>query len=300
MPQRTHMLPHRDDSLGSRDGSLRERSLPMASASPRRAHSFYEGGIRSPAIHRSLLSPTGTTPRGGLPESPVAFLPHGLVEGARVHTISSNMFGTVRYVGDIRDRSGTWVGVELDMPSGKNSGEGPDGEKLFHCMPYHGLFVRPDKVTVLHDMGAGAPPPPRATPSVPRSARLAPAPPSVPPPPMPDLASSFSLLRPRTPSALKKPTPAAVDTLVLSSPLPVLPKGLGTSTTSTSIPTIPQKAATSTPFGSHSLPSGSASTNVPELSFGSAGLTDQALMELTAEVREGKHARQQYNGPSLT
>lgn len=295
-------MPHRDDDpLGSRGGSLRERSLPMASASPRRAHSFYEGSIRSPAIHCTLLSPTGTTttPRRGLPESPVAFLPHGLVEGARVHTISSNMFGTVRYVGEIRDRSGTWVGVELDMPSGKNSGEGPDGEKLFHCMPYHGLFVRPDKVTVLHDMGAGAPPPPRATPSVPRSARLAPASPSV-PLPMPDLTSSFSLVRPRTPSALKKPTPAAVDTPVMYSPRPVLPKGLGTSTTSTPIPTIPPKAATSTPFGSYSLPSGSASTSVPELSFGSAGLMDQALMELTAEVREGKHASQQHNGPSLT
>lgn len=42
-------------------------------------------------------------------------------------------------------QSGTWIGVELDTPMGKNDGT-VQNIQYFSCKPKHGIFVRGDKL----------------------------------------------------------------------------------------------------------------------------------------------------------
>jgi Ca2+-binding EF-hand superfamily protein len=56
--------------------------------------------------------------------------------------------GTVRHVGPTRFASGVWIGVELDEKMGKNTGV-VDGIQYFSCRPFHGLFVRPERLALV-------------------------------------------------------------------------------------------------------------------------------------------------------
>uniref|UniRef100_A0A4W4F2V9 Kinesin family member 13Bb n=1 Tax=Electrophorus electricus TaxID=8005 RepID=A0A4W4F2V9_ELEEL len=72
-------------------------------------------------------------------------LPDWLKEDEYV-TVGGNKNGTVRYVGLTDFAEGVWVGVELDVPAGKNDGS-VGGRHYFHCNPGYGVLVRPDRVT---------------------------------------------------------------------------------------------------------------------------------------------------------
>uniref|UniRef100_A0A3B4YBZ2 Kinesin family member 13B n=1 Tax=Seriola lalandi dorsalis TaxID=1841481 RepID=A0A3B4YBZ2_SERLL len=72
-------------------------------------------------------------------------LPDWLKEGEFV-TVGTNKSGTVRYVGPTDFAKGTWVGVELEVPAGKNDGS-VGGKHYFHCNPGYGVLVRPNRVT---------------------------------------------------------------------------------------------------------------------------------------------------------
>uniref|UniRef100_A0A3Q3KCD8 Kinesin family member 13Bb n=1 Tax=Monopterus albus TaxID=43700 RepID=A0A3Q3KCD8_MONAL len=74
-----------------------------------------------------------------------AVLPGWLKEGEFV-TVGTNKSGIVRYVGPTDFAEGTWVGVELEMPAGKNDGS-VGGKHYFHCNPGYGVLVRPNRVT---------------------------------------------------------------------------------------------------------------------------------------------------------
>ncbi|EGW34267.1 uncharacterized protein SPAPADRAFT_65423 [Spathaspora passalidarum NRRL Y-27907] len=49
--------------------------------------------------------------------------------------------GIIRYIGTTQFAPGTWYGVELSQPNGKNNGS-VEGVQYFHCKPNHGVFVR--------------------------------------------------------------------------------------------------------------------------------------------------------------
>uniref|UniRef100_A0A3Q4BJF0 Kinesin family member 13Bb n=1 Tax=Mola mola TaxID=94237 RepID=A0A3Q4BJF0_MOLML len=71
--------------------------------------------------------------------------PQWLKEGEFV-TVGTNKSGTVRYVGPTEFAEGTWVGVELEVPAGKNDGS-VGGKHYFHCNPGYGVLVRPNRVS---------------------------------------------------------------------------------------------------------------------------------------------------------
>ncbi|XP_053738135.1 kinesin-like protein KIF13B isoform X2 [Synchiropus splendidus] len=71
--------------------------------------------------------------------------PDWLKEGEFV-TVGANKSGTVRYVGPTDFAQGTWVGVELEVPAGKNDGS-VGGKHYFHCNPGYGVLVRPNRVS---------------------------------------------------------------------------------------------------------------------------------------------------------
>ncbi|KAM8831655.1 kinesin-like protein KIF13B isoform 2-T2 [Spinachia spinachia] len=74
-----------------------------------------------------------------------AVLPVWLKDGEFV-TVGNNKSGTVRYVGPTDFAEGIWVGVELEVPAGKNDGS-VAGKHYFHCNPGYGVLVRPDRVS---------------------------------------------------------------------------------------------------------------------------------------------------------
>ncbi|KDO29311.1 hypothetical protein SPRG_05848 [Saprolegnia parasitica CBS 223.65] len=65
--------------------------------------------------------------------------------GDRVCISEKELFGTVRFIGDVIGFQGLWLGVELDTPSGKNDGS-IKGEYYFRCEDKYGVFVRPTQV----------------------------------------------------------------------------------------------------------------------------------------------------------
>ncbi|XP_053315234.1 kinesin-like protein KIF13B [Spea bombifrons] len=71
-------------------------------------------------------------------------VPDWLKEGEYV-TVGSNKSGIVKYVGPVDFQEGLWVGVELDLPAGKNDGS-IGGKQYFKCNPGYGVLVRPDRV----------------------------------------------------------------------------------------------------------------------------------------------------------
>lgn len=93
-----------------------------------------------------LASPLAPVPPLG------AGLPH---VGARV-TISPKQDalwpGTVKFVGKTSFCDGLWVGVKLDDNLGKNDGS-VQGVRYFTCAAGHGVFLRPNAVTVIDFAG---------------------------------------------------------------------------------------------------------------------------------------------------
>jgi hypothetical protein len=58
------------------------------------------------------------------------------------------IFQTVRYVGEVKPHRGTWVGIELDEPKGRNNGAA-NGHQYFTTKMNFGVFTRPANIKVL-------------------------------------------------------------------------------------------------------------------------------------------------------
>ncbi|KAI9883914.1 MAG: Fructose-2,6-bisphosphatase [Watsoniomyces obsoletus] len=73
--------------------------------------------------------------------------PPGLTPGQTIE-LQDGRHAIVRFVGDTQFAPGSWVGVELDSPTGKNDGT-VKGDRYFDCAPGHGMFVRPAAVVAV-------------------------------------------------------------------------------------------------------------------------------------------------------
>ncbi|XP_030756486.1 kinesin-like protein KIF13A isoform X3 [Sitophilus oryzae] len=73
-------------------------------------------------------------------------VPEWVVLGESVSIRPYNSTGVVAYIGETEFAPGTWIGVELDAPKGKNDGS-VNGSRYFTCKPKHGMFVRADKLS---------------------------------------------------------------------------------------------------------------------------------------------------------
>ena len=69
--------------------------------------------------------------------------------GQRV-LVGNVMAGTVRYIGHTHFAEGLWVGVEIDLPRGRNDGS-IDDQRYFSCKPNYGLFAPPQKITIMEE-----------------------------------------------------------------------------------------------------------------------------------------------------
>ncbi|KAF5284466.1 hypothetical protein FQA39_LY17041 [Lamprigera yunnana] len=72
-------------------------------------------------------------------------IPDWVVIGESVLIRPYNSSGVVAYIGSTEFANGTWVGVDLDAPKGKNDGS-VQGVCYFNSRPKHGMFVRADKL----------------------------------------------------------------------------------------------------------------------------------------------------------
>lgn len=68
-------------------------------------------------------------------------------------TLFSLYSGVIRYMGPTELGEGTWLGVELRKPKGKNDGS-VQGKRYFTCPPNYGLLVKPSRVTLRGINGA--------------------------------------------------------------------------------------------------------------------------------------------------
>lgn len=67
--------------------------------------------------------------------------------GDRVCIPDKELFGFVRFLGEIMGVKGVWVGIELDEAYGKNDGS-VKGRYYFRCKPKHGVFARPTRFSL--------------------------------------------------------------------------------------------------------------------------------------------------------
>nr|XP_031830459.1 kinesin-like protein KIF13A isoform X9 [Nomia melanderi] len=72
-------------------------------------------------------------------------LPEWVVVGESVLVRPHHYPGVIAYVGPTEFAAGSWIGVELDAPTGKNDGA-VNGHRYFTCRPKCGIFVKVDKL----------------------------------------------------------------------------------------------------------------------------------------------------------
>ncbi|KAF9161121.1 Kinesin protein 1B [Actinomortierella ambigua] len=111
------------------------------------------GLLRHPGLTRPAAAGTVPAPlpapassAAGLPAAGV--IPPSLdnyVIGDRVIVESMGLSGYLRFLGSAEFKTGTWAGIELDTPTGKNDGT-VNGIEYFQCRPKHGIFVLAAKI----------------------------------------------------------------------------------------------------------------------------------------------------------
>ncbi|XP_062524750.1 kinesin-like protein KIF13B isoform X2 [Bombyx mori] len=140
-------------SLGA-DGPVVKPQLPAGKLVRRRTgggRAARGPALRPRSMHEtssaSMLSssPASSTERIGEDDTSEGTIQPWMTVGESVQLRLSTSTGLIAYTGPTHFAPGTWVGVQLDAPTGKNDGS-VGGTRYFECRPRHGIFVRPDKL----------------------------------------------------------------------------------------------------------------------------------------------------------
>lgn len=109
------------------------------------------GNFSASTTLESLGSVNSTSSAASVPESKALTL-HGRVYAQIAK--DNRVAATVRFIGQTQFAPGTWVGVELDTPMGKNNGS-VQGIAYFNCRMNFGLFLREENVSPVPSVSDG-------------------------------------------------------------------------------------------------------------------------------------------------
>ncbi|XP_060790717.1 CAP-Gly domain-containing linker protein 3 isoform X3 [Neoarius graeffei] len=98
------------------------------------------------SLASGVASPRGSGTLGGSMSSSSTDSAVKLHLGMQVLLISANEMGIIRYFGTTDFAPGLWLGLELRSAKGKNDGS-VGCRRYFSCRPFHGVLVRPSRVT---------------------------------------------------------------------------------------------------------------------------------------------------------
>ncbi|KAG0365396.1 CAP-GLY domain-containing linker protein 1 [Gamsiella multidivaricata] len=144
---------------GSPSGARPALTSSRLSAGPGTMSGAIGGGTRTGLMKQPLFQrPPGTAavaapvqpaknPLAAVP-GPPAIAPPSLDNyeiGDHVVVESMDLSGILRFLGPTEFKSGTWAGIELDTPTGKNDGS-VGGVTYFQCKPKYGIFVLAAKI----------------------------------------------------------------------------------------------------------------------------------------------------------
>jgi len=109
----------------------------------------------SPEI--GTLSPPPSDPLVGVRSTPAKSRSRAEADTSELEVGSRIKFeghgGCVRFIGKTQFAGGTWIGVQLDEPCGRNDGS-VAGARYFECQPHCGLFMRPGHEDLVVDEGS--------------------------------------------------------------------------------------------------------------------------------------------------
>ncbi|XP_067631126.1 kinesin-like protein KIF13A isoform X2 [Eurosta solidaginis] len=134
-PQGGHLMSNSVTNATNNNGGASRTQLQRASVAQME-------GLLTASNDRLNISMTGSMELDAEIEASV---PDWVQVGESVLIRPYNTSGVISYIGTTHFQAGTWIGVELDTPTGKNDGT-VQGIQYFQCKPKHGIFVRYDKL----------------------------------------------------------------------------------------------------------------------------------------------------------
>jgi dynactin complex subunit len=137
-----------NNSGGDTSGSVKAQTTPLTDSSKlSTSTSNLDKSDADTTLVNAAVADTSTTTN----DQTVSVEPSHSEElhvGDRV-VVSGTKYGTLKYLGKIHVAEGTWCGIQLDEPLGKNDGS-VSGKRYFTCQQRYGLFsplARVEKVT---------------------------------------------------------------------------------------------------------------------------------------------------------
>eukprot|EP00041_Stephanoeca_diplocostata_P023582 m.581906 g.581906 ORF g.581906 m.581906 type:complete len:440 (+) comp22334_c1_seq10:146-1465(+) len=132
--------------------TTKSKRAPLPSTKP-------AGKTRPPTAKPGTVVKTGAGSSGlpqpspggakGAPPSPAAAAAESNIHVNDRVSVPGGLCGVVRFKGGVSfNKRGTWIGIQLDGPDGKNNGT-VEGVQYFRCKLNYGLFVRPSACVVL-------------------------------------------------------------------------------------------------------------------------------------------------------